>query len=385
MGLRKYPRYVEAFLDRHDKPRHYLRRPGFKRMPLPGLPYSPDFMAEYYRLMGDAAEAPRITIGAKLRKAGSLGSALGLYFGSVAFTAELAADTQRSRRSTLEKFARRTTERSSVPLGERQLATLDAGHFAKIVGTMPLHPRRNLIKAIRHFAKWACTEGLIHTDPTAGMKIGRAPKSKGFRPWDETDIAKFEAAYPIGSKQRLAFSIMLFLGLRRSDVVRFGPQHVRDYRVNFTPKKTSRSTGFTLQCPLHPELAKIIAATPVIGTTSYLISERSKPFTVSGFSGFMSRACEDAELPEANNHGLRKACLRRLADAGCDVLILQSISGHADLKELMPYIADRDQRLAAERAVAAQIGTKGGQELPNRQPAFGKKAKNLRQIKGGKP
>src|SRR5262252_8656396 len=33
--------------DRHGKPRWYFRRPGFKQMPLPGLPWSPEFMAAY--------------------------------------------------------------------------------------------------------------------------------------------------------------------------------------------------------------------------------------------------------------------------------------------------------------------------------------------------
>jgi hypothetical protein len=46
MGPRlKLPRYIHAFIDRHGKPRFYFRRSGFKRVPLPGLPWSPEFMA----------------------------------------------------------------------------------------------------------------------------------------------------------------------------------------------------------------------------------------------------------------------------------------------------------------------------------------------------
>jgi hypothetical protein len=36
--------YIHAFRDRHGKVRHYFRRSG-KRLPLPGLPGSDEFMA----------------------------------------------------------------------------------------------------------------------------------------------------------------------------------------------------------------------------------------------------------------------------------------------------------------------------------------------------
>ena len=41
------PKFVQGFIDRHGKPRFYFRRAGFKKVPLPGLPWSPEFMAAY--------------------------------------------------------------------------------------------------------------------------------------------------------------------------------------------------------------------------------------------------------------------------------------------------------------------------------------------------
>src|SRR5262249_24364876 len=41
------PPYVHAFIDRHGKARYYFRRVGFKCVPLPGLPWAPEFMAAY--------------------------------------------------------------------------------------------------------------------------------------------------------------------------------------------------------------------------------------------------------------------------------------------------------------------------------------------------
>src|SRR4051812_25763813 len=40
-------RYVDRFVDRHGHVRHYFRRPGGRRIALPGMPGSDDFMAAY--------------------------------------------------------------------------------------------------------------------------------------------------------------------------------------------------------------------------------------------------------------------------------------------------------------------------------------------------
>ena len=98
MGLRlKLPRYVHAFLDRHGKPRYYVRQRGAKQVPLPGLPYSPEFMAAYSEAL---AGAPKIELGAARTKPGTVAAAIAGYFGSAAFAAAAKA-TRGSRRSIL--------------------------------------------------------------------------------------------------------------------------------------------------------------------------------------------------------------------------------------------------------------------------------------------
>ena len=57
MGRRldRLPRYVHGYLDRHGKPRHYLRQPGRMKIALPGLPYSHEFMEAYTAALNNAA------------------------------------------------------------------------------------------------------------------------------------------------------------------------------------------------------------------------------------------------------------------------------------------------------------------------------------------
>ena len=43
--MRRLPKFVHEFIDRHGRPRYYFRRPGFESKPLHGLPYSAAFMS----------------------------------------------------------------------------------------------------------------------------------------------------------------------------------------------------------------------------------------------------------------------------------------------------------------------------------------------------
>ncbi len=54
-------RYVDRFVDRHGHARHYFRRPGGKRIPLPGLPGSPEFMTAYNAAFAEDAPVSRPT------------------------------------------------------------------------------------------------------------------------------------------------------------------------------------------------------------------------------------------------------------------------------------------------------------------------------------
>jgi hypothetical protein len=56
--------YIHEFIDRHGKVRRYVRRPGRKRVPLPGLPGSEEFMAAYQLALD--CDLPRAEIGAGL-------------------------------------------------------------------------------------------------------------------------------------------------------------------------------------------------------------------------------------------------------------------------------------------------------------------------------
>jgi hypothetical protein len=79
--------------------RFYYRRAGFNPVPLPGLPWSPEFMAAYEA----AAQACPREIGASRTQLGTVDDAIVRYMKSQDFSA-LAVSTQGMRRAVLERF-----------------------------------------------------------------------------------------------------------------------------------------------------------------------------------------------------------------------------------------------------------------------------------------
>jgi integrase len=204
--------------------------------------------------------------------------------------------------------------------------------------------QRNLLRAIRHFTKFAVGDGLIDVDPAIGVTRAKMPKSGGFYTWTEEDVAKFEARHPVGSTARLALALYLNLGVRKSDVVRIGPRHIRDGILHgFLPQKTSRTGGHCISIRLFEETRALIAATPVTGTATYLVTSFGKAFTANGFGNKMREWCDEAGLPDCTSHGLRKLMMVRLAHAGYSAPQIGAISGHKDLREIQLYIEQMDR------------------------------------------
>ena len=67
-------------------------------------------------------------------------------------------------------------------------------------------------------------------------------------------------------------------------MVRIGRQHIRDGVLTVRPQKTRHTTGVTLAIPVHPELQKIIAATPAVGHLTLLTTRTGRSYGVTAFS-----------------------------------------------------------------------------------------------------
>jgi integrase len=325
------PKFVHGYIDRHGKPRFYLRRAGFKKVPLPGLPWSPEFMAAYEQALGSAQ---RIEIGASRTIAGSVGDTIVRYFSSTDFLS-LAQSTQAMRRAVLERFR--------CEHGDKRIAKLQPEHVIRLLSKLRPYAQRNMLKTLRRLMSFAVNDRMIEADPTVNCKLTRIKDTGGFATWSDEHIAAFMAMHPIGSRARLAFALLLFSGQRRGDVVRMGRQHVRDGVLSIRQSKTN----VQVDIPILPELKETLGATPSEHLT-FLVTEFGKPFTAAGFGNWFRDMCNQAGLPKGlSAHGLRKAAATHFADRGATAHELMAWFGWKTIAE-----AERYTRTANRKALA---------------------------------
>jgi len=81
-------------------------------------------------------------------------------------------------------------------------------------------------------------------DPTAAVDF-LASASEGFHTWAVDEVRAYEKQHPTGTKARLALALLLFTGVRRSDVVKLGRQMERDGVPHFTETKGTASRALS--------------------------------------------------------------------------------------------------------------------------------------------
>jgi hypothetical protein len=175
--MRRPPKYVQGFIDRHGKPRFYLRRAGFKPVPLPGLPWSPDFMRAY-----EAAVAGQpAPVGASRVLPGSMHAlAISYYNNSPGYLA-MKASSRAVRRNIIEKFCREV-DTSGQRNGDKPAARLQREHIVRFMSVRADKPEsaNGLRKALRALMQHAVANKLRADDPTQGVKPIAAKSKTGF-------------------------------------------------------------------------------------------------------------------------------------------------------------------------------------------------------------
>lgn len=322
--------YIKTFRDRWGRVRRYFRRRGFPQVPLPGLPGSPEFMEAYRHALAGTPPSPGHDY-----KTGTLGDLVTRFYGSAEFS-NLTPSSQRTYRLVLGKHVARD--------GHRSVAGLPVEKARKIIeeigATAP--GMANLTRSILMVVwKYAMDINLSRDNP-----FTRVPSYKmGTRhTWTDEQIAQYEARWPLGTRERLAFAVLLYSAQRVSDAVKLKRSDIMVFK--------QIKTGVELSIPTHPALARAVKAGPSNGT--YIIGDRNgRPIRSARLTHVISVAAKAAGLPkECTAHGLRKAALRRLAELGSSTKEIAAVSGHKTLKEVERYTEQANQGRMAASAIA---------------------------------
>jgi integrase len=326
--------YIHEYRDRHGKIRRYVRRPGLPRVPLPGTPGSAEFMSAY-----QAALAAPQPIRRSKHGPGTFGFLATDYYCSPEFS-NLRPNSQRIYRLVLDGLVEKHGHRLV-----RDLEPKKARAIIHAVGSNRPGMANLTISVLRKLMSYAIKIGMRDSNPIVGVERYR---QGSHHTWTDKELAAYEARWSLGTRERLAFALLLFTGQRVGDVSKLKRSDITRGTLSLVQEKT----GTALAIPIHPALDRAIRAGPANGM--YLIGDKyGRPIRAANLSKLVIRAAAMAGLPDrCKPHGLRKAVLRRLAEHGATAKQIAAVSGHKTLAEVERYTRAADQAKLSKAAVA---------------------------------
>ena len=243
------------------------------------------------------------------------------------------------------------TPRDSVYCGQAG-AYVPSGTVGRSPAIATPEAANHRVKAARAVFKWGVRKKGPDGKPYAPGNPARdvpylKTGSTGYHSWTAEEVRQFEARHPIGTKARLALALLLLSGQRRSDVIRFGRQHIQDGRLIFTQFKGRNRKPKRLSLPILPALQRVIDASPC-GDLTFLVNDRGHPFPDKSFGNKFRAWCDQADLPHCTAHGLRKAGATIAAEAGATAHQLMAIFGWSTIAMAQRYTQAADQKRLAD-------------------------------------
>lgn len=335
-------------ITRHGETVYYFRKGHRPRTRLLGKPGSPEFVAAYNAALNGVAKAH---IPANTKQSNTLAWLIAEYK-LTAEWAELGVSTRRQRENIMKHiiasgggmpFASITEQDIMDGLDKRRDTPTAARHF---------------LDTMRNIFVWAKSRKKVAVDPTLGLKV-HIPKTEGHKVWGEAQQTAYEAHWPLGTRQRLAYDIYAYTGLRRGDAARLGPQHVQNGIACLKTEKSKFQTDVYI--PICPELAESIAATPHCDS-AFVTSVIGKPYTKESLGNNFRDWCDAAGLDGFSAHGLRKTSATEAADAGATEHEMMSMYGWSEARTAGIYTKKANRRRLALQGAEK---VKEGRKLPH--------------------
>ncbi len=337
---RRLPPFVYRERTRHGRWVTYFRRCKGARIRLPDAFGTPEFEKAYQAALTDnAPSATREQVSSQ-----SLRWLVDRYRESAAWR-QLAAATRKQR----ELIFLDAIERS----GNAPFAVITRADIQRAVDKRADTPAyaNNFLKSMRGLFLWAVCNEHISDDPTAAIDRIRY-KTDGFPAWTMDDVEGFRDRHPIGEKARLAMELLLLTGLRRSDIIVAGQQHLRG--DVFTIRTAKTGAVVTIRFPAW--LLDLIAVSPT-GDMHFIVSERGGPFANESFGNWFRDRCREAGINKSA-HGLRKMSATLAANGGAAAHQLMAQYGWSKIEQAELYTRGADRArlgMEASEIVAGQI------------------------------
>lgn len=336
-------KYVDEYVDRTGILRRYFRKGGKRLGTLSGDVGSEEFMTAYAAYLAEKPAAAK-----KVLHEDSLGKLILDFYGDRMFTGRKPS-TRKLYRYALEPLAKEHGHRSVTLLTADNVETIlnKIGEKAPGMG--------NLTRAcLRLVMKLAVKKKRRKDNPVLGTE---AFKVGEHHTWTDAELKQFETKWRLGTRQRLAYALLLYTAQRVGDVAKMTRADISENMIHVVQEKTDARVWI----PIHPELQRAMKACKVEGLNSLIGGARGRAIKRQALSLLIRESLRAADLPaRCKPHGLRKAAMRLLAESGSTEKEIAAVSGHKTLKEIERYTKAADQKKLAKAAMGKLPNGKRG-------------------------
>jgi integrase len=333
---------------------YYHRATGLR---LPDDPTSPAFSAKLRDLNTDPVRTGPAP--------GTFSALITAYKASPEFS-QLSAGTRRDYARYLDMI--------DAPWGRLPVAGIERKHVLALRDKFAATPRQAnyVVQVIRLLLGYAVDRGWRQDNPAQRPKLLKT--GDGHRPWEENEIAAFRARWPLGTRERVAFELLLNTGQRGGDVAAMVRGQYANGVIHVRQEKTKTRVWIPASRDLRDVLDPWLSDQNHIAMLPSEKSREGRPLTVDAFRHMMGDAIAAAGLKgDVTIHGLRYTAAIILTEMGCDLSVVQSITGHETVAMAKKYTAKKraaslavtkldEARTARRRAAKNGSGTKSANQ-----------------------
>ncbi|WP_130865760.1 tyrosine recombinase XerC [Acidipropionibacterium timonense] len=276
------------------------------------------------------------------------------------------ANTVRAYRRDLEGLMVHAHEHGITRLAEVDLAELrDWLAASRQGGASPATMQRHWASA-RSFFRWARAEGLVDTDPAAGLRAAKVPRrlpkvltaDQARRVMDDAVARAGDDPTPRGRRDAAILEVLYAGGVRVSELCGLDLDDLdRDRDTIRVTGKGDKERTVPLGAPAWAALDRWLArrgewVTPASGR-AVLLGTRGGRIDQRVVRRIVHQHLRlDDDAPDLGPHGLRHAMATHLLEGGADLRSVQEMLGHESLSttQIYTHVSTERLRAAFERA-----------------------------------
>lgn len=209
---------------------------------------------------------------------------------------------------------------------------------------LPVGIKAQVMNLASASVNWARKTGHIETS-AVWTRCGVVYKGE-WEAWTREDVDKAKASAPFGIMRDVVL-LAAYTGMRRRDILSIDFTYF--YTKNGVPHLAyvQSKTGAPIDMPLASAIRDLHLVKEVMAGRNPITDK----LTVHSFYRVYLRYCKFIGVKKPF-HGLRKYCATMLAEAGCSMPEIMSITGHESTTTAMKYIRSANKKTLTVNAIA---------------------------------